>query len=106
MQWVFVLDVNVWNQSLINIDFDNNKIRFKTNNYISSVIRQDNFQSDNHKDKSSQREIIKKKKISKKSVFQDSNFIKSLCKVVGILGLSCITFFTCAPKLSKSFFSF
>nr|CAN65084.1 hypothetical protein VITISV_033497 [Vitis vinifera] len=41
---------------------------------------QDDFQSGNHKDKSSQREIIKKKKTPKRSVFQDPNFIKSLCK--------------------------
>ena len=43
----------VWNQGLVNLDFDDNKTRFKTNDYISSVIRQDNFQSGNYKDKSS-----------------------------------------------------
>ena len=37
------------------------------------------------KTKSSQREINKKKNISKRSVFQDLNFIGSLCKV-GALG--------------------
>ena len=42
---------NVWNQGLINLNFDDNKTRFKTNDYISSVIRQNDFQSDNHKDK-------------------------------------------------------
>ena len=36
--------------------------------------------------------------------FQDPNFIRSLCKVVGALGFSCITFFTYAPKSSKSYF--
>ena len=36
---------------MVNLDFDDNKIRFETNDYISSVIRQDDFQSDNHKDK-------------------------------------------------------
>ena len=51
--------------------------------YISGVIRQDDFQSGNHKDKSSQKEIMKKKTTSKKSVFQDPSFIRSLCKVVG-----------------------
>ena len=46
--------MQLWNQGLVNFDFDNNKIRFRTNDYISSMIRQDDFQSDNHKDKSSQ----------------------------------------------------
>ena len=43
----------VWNQGLVNLGFDENKTRFKINDYISSVIRQDNFQSGNYKDKSS-----------------------------------------------------
>ena len=73
----------LWNQGLVNLSFDDNKTRFRTNDYISSVIRQDNFQSGNHKDKLSQREIIKKNKTSKRSVFQDPSFIRSLCKVVG-----------------------
>ena len=34
--------------------------------------------------------------------FQDPSFIRSLCKVVGVLEFSCITFFTYAPKSSKS----
>ena len=89
---------------MVNIGFDDNKTRFRTNDYISSVIRQDDFQSGNHKDKSSQREIMKKKTISKRSVFQDPSFIRSLCKVVGTVGFPCITFFTYAPKLSKSNF--
>ena len=94
----------LWNQGLVNLDFDDNKTRFRTNNYISSVIRQDDFQSGNHKDKSSQKEITKKKKTSKRSVFQDPSFIRSLCKVVGVLEFSCITLFTYAPKSSKSYF--
>ena len=89
---------------MINLGFDDNKTRFRTNDYISSVIRQDDFQSGNHKNKSNQKEIMKKKKTSKKSVFQDSNFIRSICKVVGELGFSCITLFTYAPKSSKSYF--
>ena len=92
----------MWNQGLVNLSFDDSKTRFKINYYISSVIKQDDFQSGNHKDKSSQREIIKKKNTSKKSVFQDPSFIRSLCKVVGALGLSCISFFIYAPKSSKS----
>ena len=55
------------------------------------------------KTKSSQREINKKKN-SKRSVFQNLSFIRSLCKVVGALCFSCITFFTYAPKSSKSYF--
>ena len=94
----------LWNQGLVNLGFDDNKTRFQTNDYISSVIRQDDFQSDNHKDKSSQREIMKKKTTSKRSVFQDLNFIRFLCKVSGALGFSCIIFFTYAPKSSKSYF--
>ncbi|KAL6338662.1 hypothetical protein AAG906_021479 [Vitis piasezkii] len=43
--------------------------------------RQDDFQSGNHKDKSSQGEIMKKKTTSKRSVFQDPSFIRSLRKV-------------------------
>ena len=31
-----------------------------------------------------------------------SSFLRSLCKVVGALGLSCISFFIYAPKSSKS----
>ena len=89
---------------MVNLDFDDNKTRFKTNDHISSVIKQDDFQSDNHKDKSSQGEIMKKKTTSKRSIFQDSSCIRSLCKVVGALGFSCITLFTYVPKSSKSFF--
>ena len=92
----------MWNQGLINLNFDDNKTRFRTNNHISSVIRQDDFQSDNHKDKSSQGEIMKNKISSKRKVFQNLSFIRSLYKVVGALKLSCISFFIYAPKSSKS----
>ena len=87
---------------MVNLDFDDNKTRFRTNDHISSAIRQDDFQSGNHKDKSSQGEIMKKKITSKRRVFQDRSLIRSLCKVVGALGLSCISFFIYAPKSSKS----
>ena len=56
------------------------------------------------KTKSNQREINKRKNTSKRSVFQDLNFIGSLCKVVGALGFSCITLFIYASKSSKSYF--
>ena len=56
------------------------------------------------KTKSSQREINKKKKTSKRNVFQDLSFIGSFCKVVGALGFLCITLFICPPKSSKSYF--
>ena len=92
----------LWNQCLVNFDFDDNKTRFRTNDHISSMIRQDDFQSGNHKDKSSQGEIMKKKITSKRRVFQDQNFIRSLCKVVGALGPLCISFFIYAQKSSKS----
>ena len=92
----------MWNQCLINLNFDDNKTRFGTNDYISSVTKQDDFQSGNHKDKSSQGEIMKKNTTYKRSVFQDLSFIRSLCKVVGALGFSCI--FTYTPKSSKSYF--
>ena len=96
--------VSLWNQGLVNLDFDDNKTRFRTNDYISSVIKQDDFQSGNHKDKSSQGEIMKKKTTLKRRVFQDPSFIRSLCKVVDALRLSCISFFIYAPKSSKSNF--
>ena len=56
------------------------------------------------KSKSSQREIHKKKKMSKRSIFQDLNFIGSFYKVVGALGFSYITLFTYTPKSYKSYF--
>ena len=87
MQPHIITKMSLWNQSLVNLDFDDNKIRFRTNDHISSVIRQDDFQSGNHKDKSSEGEIIKKKTTSNRSVFQDPSSIRSLCKVVGALGL-------------------
>ena len=94
----------LWNQSLINLNFNDNKIRFKTNDYILSVIRQDDFQSGNHKNKSSQGEIMKKKITSKRSVFQDPSFIRSICKVVGVLGFSYFIFSIYAPKSFNCYF--
>ena len=41
----------MWNQSLVNLGFNDNKIKFETNYYISNMIRQKNSQSGNHKDK-------------------------------------------------------
>ena len=58
------------------------------------------------KTKSRQRVINKKKKTSKRSVFQDLNFLGSLCKVVDALGLLCITLLIYAPKSSKINFVF
>ena len=77
---------------MVNLDFDDNKTKFRTNDYISSVIRQADFQNGNHKDKTSQNVIINKKKTSKRSVFQDPSFIRSLCKVVGALGFHALNF--------------
>ena len=61
---IHLCETNVWLISILMI-----KKKFRTNDYIASVIRQDDFQSGNHKDKSSQREIMKKKTTSKRSVF-------------------------------------
>ena len=38
----------------------------------------------------------------KEKSFQDQSFLRSLCKVVSALELSCISFFIYAPKSSKS----
>ena len=47
---------------------------------------------------------MKKKKISNRSVFQDLSYIRSLYKVIGALGFSCIRFFTYTLKSSKTYF--
>ena len=86
---------------MVNLDFDDNKTRFRTNDHISSVIRQDDFQSGNPKTNQVKGEIMKKKTTSKRRVFQDQSFLRSLCKVVGALRLSCISFFIYASKSSK-----
>ena len=44
----------------------------------------------------------RRKPPQKRRVFQDLNFIRSLCKVVGALRLSCISLFIYAQKSSKS----
>ena len=59
------MNLLVWNQSLVNFDFDDNKIRFRTNDYISSVIRQDDFQSDNYKDKSNKKKSWRRRLLQK-----------------------------------------
>ena len=82
------LPIFLRNQGLVNLGFDDNKIKFKTNDYISSVIRQDNFQSGNHKDKSSQWEIMKKNITSKRRVFQDQKLLK-----ISLLGCWCTRIF-------------
>ena len=92
----------VWNQGLVNLDFDDNKTRFGTNDYILNMIDKKISKVIITKTKSSQRKIHKK--TSKRSVFQDPSFIGSLCKVVGALGFSCITLFIYEPKSSKSYF--
>ena len=93
----------LWNQCLVNLDFDDSKIRFETNYYISSVIRQEDFQKwqTQRQNQSQNWRKINKKKTSKRSVFQDLNFIGSICKVVGTLGFLCIIFFIYAPNHPK-----
>ena len=56
------------------------------------------------KTKSNQKKISKRKKTSKRSVFQDLNFMRYLCKVICTLAFSCITLFIYAPKSFKSYF--
>ena len=99
-----MLPTPLWNQGLVNLSFDDNKIRFETNIMLQVWLGKKISKAIITKTKSNQREINKKKKTSKRSSFQDPSFIRSLCKVVGALGFSCITFFTYAPKSSKSFF--
>ena len=45
---------------------------------------------------------MKKRTTSKRRVFQYQSFLRFICKVVGALGLSCISFFIYAPKSFKS----
>ena len=42
---------------------------FRTNDYISSVIRPDDFQSSNHKDKSSKKKKLLRRRRPQKEVF-------------------------------------
>ena len=42
--------------------------------------------------------LWRRRQPKKKVFFQDPSFIRSLCKVVGALRFSCITFLTYAPK--------
>ena len=83
---------------MVNFGFDDNKTRFGTNDYISSVLDKKISKVTITKTKSSQRKINKKKKTSKRNVFQDLSFIGSLCKFVSALGLSCITLLVNALK--------
>ena len=90
---------------MVNLGFDDNKIRFGTNDYISNVIRQEDFRNDNYKDKIKPKRYKKKKKdLKEKCFFQDLSFIGFLYKVVGALGFSCITLLIYASKSSKSNF--
>ena len=55
---------------MVNLGFDDNKTKFETNDHISSVTKQDDFQSGNHKDKIKPEKINrKKKKTIKESAF-------------------------------------
>ena len=48
---VFNFVCNIFFKCLVNLDFYDNKIKFETNDYISSVTRQEDSQSSNHKNK-------------------------------------------------------
>ena len=92
----------MWNQGLVNLDFDDNKTRFRTNDHISSVIRQDDFQSGNPKTNQVKEKSWRRRPPQREEFFQDQSFLRSPCKVVSALGLSYISFFIYAPKSSKS----
>ena len=68
----------LWNQGLVNLDFDDNKTRFGTNDYILSVIRQKDFQSCNQKHKiktkrnQSEEKDLKEKCFSKLKLYRIS----------------------------------
>ena len=44
-----------------------------------------------------EKSLRRRRKPQREVFFQDPSFIKSLCKVVGVLRFSCITFFTYHP---------
>ena len=92
----------LWNQGLVNLNFDDNKTRFRTNDHISSVIRQDDFQSGNPKTNQANEKSWRRRPPQRVEFFQDQSFLRYLCKVVGALGLLCISFFIYAPKSFKS----
>ena len=60
----------LWNQGLVNLDFDDNKTRFKTNDYILSVIRQDDFQSGNPKTNQAKEKLWRRRPPQRKKFFK------------------------------------
>ena len=59
----------MWNQGLVNLGCDDNKTRFGTNDYISSVTRQDDFQSDTHKEQNDVKGKSIRRRRSQREVF-------------------------------------
>ena len=94
----------LWNQGLVNLDFDDNKTRFKTNDYISSWLGKTISKVAITKTNQTKEKSWRRRPPQREVVFKDPNFKRSLCKVVSALGFSCITFFTYTPKSSKSYF--
>ena len=64
------MKLEVWNQGLVNLDFDDNKTRFRTNEHISSVIRQDDFQIGNHKDNQAKKKSWRRRPPQRKEFFK------------------------------------
>ena len=62
-----ILRGSLWNQSLVNLSFDDNKTRFETNIIFQVWLSKKIFKVVITKTKSSQREINKKKKTSKRT---------------------------------------
>ena len=65
---------SLWNQNLVNLSFDDNKTKFRTNEYISTVIRQKDFQNGNYKNKIKLKEKSIRKKDLKNKCFSRLKF--------------------------------
>ena len=61
------------------------------------MFRQEDFQSDNYKNKSNQGKTKKKKRILKRKLIKIV-FLRSLCKVTSALDSYYVLFFTQTPK--------
>ena len=96
----------MWNQYLVNLGFDDNKQGLKLMIIFQMWLGKTISKVAITKTKLNQREINKKKKTSKRSVFQDLSFIGSHCEVFGALGFSCITLLIYGPKIFQELFCF
>ena len=67
-----------WNQSLVNLDFNNNKIKFKTYVLYQVCLDKKISKMTNYKNKSSQKKIKKKKSQKRKTL---KTFLR-ICKFI------------------------